>query len=75
MMWKRSFVATTVALGDGVDDALAAIAGSSSKAPDLGAAAADLVSQLRAPQRTTRATGLAKAVHDIALALDEGTLR
>ena len=74
-MWKRSFVATTVALGDGVDDALAAIAGSSSKAPDLGGAAADLVSQLRSPQRAAGAAGLAKAVHDIALALDEGTLR
>ncbi|MBX3205571.1 MAG: hypothetical protein KF764_10920 [Labilithrix sp.] len=74
-MWKRSFVATTVALGDGVDDALAAIGGPSSRAPDLGASAVELVDQLRAPQRATRAAGLAKAVRDIVVALDEGTLR
>ncbi|MBX3204682.1 MAG: hypothetical protein KF764_06405 [Labilithrix sp.] len=74
-MWQRGFVATTVALGDGVDDALAAIAGEIGRAPDLGAATLELVEQLQAPQRAKRAAGLATAVRDIVLALDEGTLR
>ena len=77
-MWKRSFVATTVALGDGVDDALAALAvGAPAQGgtPDLGASASQLVAQLRAPQRATRATALARAVHEIVLRIDEGTLR
>ncbi|MBX3217505.1 MAG: hypothetical protein KF850_36070 [Labilithrix sp.] len=74
-MWQRGFVATTVALGDGVDDALAAIAGDGGRAPDLGAATLELVDRLRAPQRATRATGLATVVRDIVVALDEGTLR
>ena len=77
-MWKRSFVATTVALGDGVDDALAALAVGASVqggTPDLGASASQLVAQLRAPQRATRATALARAVHEIVLRIDEGTLR
>jgi hypothetical protein len=77
-MWKRSFVATTVALGGSVDDALAAISGSNglgTTGPDLGASATDLVAQLRAPQRAARATALAKVVRDVVLAIDEGTLR
>jgi len=119
-MWKRSFVATTVALGDSVDDALAAIGGgglplhrsdagrsashvaSAQLAPfaplvasgQVGASAhvsaaaqvavpaapvrddvAALVAQLRAPQRATRAAALARAVHEIVLRIDEGTLR
>lgn len=69
-MWTRSFVATTVALGGSVDDALAAVA-----APSIDAAAAELVAQLRAPHRATRAAALAKAVHEIVLRIDEGTLR
>ena len=114
-MWKRSFVATTVALGDTVDDALAAIGGARpalrgegggasvssvgaspvligpSQAhpgrsashvaaaqlgvPDLDVAASELVSQLRAPHRATRAAALGRAVHEIVLRIDEGTLR
>ncbi|MBX3260782.1 MAG: hypothetical protein KIS78_30315 [Labilithrix sp.] len=74
-MWKRSFVATTVALGGGVDDALAALAGSGGRAPDLDAGALELVERLRAPRRATRAAGLATAVRDVVVALDEGTLR
>ena len=80
-MWKRSFVATTVALGDGVDDALAALGIGAAASdiqrgtPDLGASASELVAQLRAPHRATRATALAKAVHEIVLRIDEGTLR
>jgi hypothetical protein len=73
-MWKKSFVATTVALGDGVDDAIAALDGGAS-GPSLGAAANELIDHLRAPQRATRAAALAKAVRDIVLAIDESTLR
>ncbi len=97
--WKRSFVATTVALGDTVDDALAAIgegvgdlraahagrsashvASASFGVPDLHTPAHDadvseLVAQLRAPHRATRAAALAKAVHEIVLRIEEGTLR
>lgn len=65
-MWKRSFVATTLALGDSVDDALASLAGDT---------ADELVTGFRAPQRATRAAELAKALRDIAFALDEVTLR
>ena len=81
-MWKRSFVATTVALGGTVDDALAAIvdSGVGAVATDRGAAqldatATDLVAHLRAPQRATRAAALATAVRDIVLAIEESTLR
>ncbi|HVJ91225.1 MAG TPA: hypothetical protein VM580_15585 [Labilithrix sp.] len=88
-MWKRSFIGVTVALGDTVDDALAAIADGrveSNALPPMsslptianagiGAAASDLVAQLRAQQRATRAAALARVVRDVALAVDEGTLR
>jgi hypothetical protein len=106
-MWKRSFVATTVALGDTVDDALAAIGGGGDglrgasvapvgrsashvaaaslgapnlhtgqlQEPDLDVRTSELVAQLRAPHRATRAAALAKAVHEIVLRIDEGTLR
>lgn len=70
-MWKRSFVATTVALGDGLDSAVDALGG----AAELEAGAAELVRQLGAPQRPARAAALAKAVHEIARAVDEGALR
>lgn len=71
-MWKRSFVATTVALGGDVDDALAALGASDSSAGD---GLDELVLALRAPLRSTRAGALAKAVRDVALAVDEGALR
>jgi hypothetical protein len=67
-MWRKSFVATAVAVGHGIDEAVATI-------DTLDPEASALVEQLRAPQRHTRATALAKAVHDIALAIDESTLR
>jgi len=66
-MWKNSFVATAVALGDNVDAALAAIGAG----PETDA----LVAGLRAPQRPHRAQALATALHDVAVALDEITLR
>ena len=66
-MWKNSFVATAVALGDNVDSALAAIG----PAPETDR----LVAGLRAPQRPHRAQALAAALRDVAVALDEITLR
>jgi hypothetical protein len=77
-MWTRSFVATTVALGGTVDEAVAAIEsplpGASILAPDACAAVDELVAGLRAPQRSTRAAALANAVRDIAIAIDDGAL-
>lgn len=66
-MWKTSFVATAVALGDDVEGALAVI-GSGSGTDALAAG-------LRAPQRAVRAQTLAEALHVVALAVDEVTLR
>jgi hypothetical protein len=84
-MWKRSFVATTVAVGGTVDDALAALAGSAvgdpdrarsgTHAGDLGGPVAELVTGLRAPHRAARAAALATAVRDIVLAIGQATLR
>jgi len=96
-MWRRSFVATTVALGDSVDDALAAMGGGddvlgrsashvahashvvhashAGATPASSGSVTDLVAQLRAPHRATRAAALAKAVHEIVLRIDEVTLR
>ena len=82
-MWKRSYVATTVALGGTVEDALGSlvripgdsVAAARGETPDLGAGASELVEQLRAAHRATRAAALAKAVRDIVFAIDEGTLR
>jgi hypothetical protein len=67
-MWTRSFVATTVALGEGVDVALEGLGGPS--APET----AELARDLSAPARTTRAMALAKAVRDVVVAIDEVTL-
>jgi hypothetical protein len=84
-MWKRSFVATTVAVGGTVDDALAALAGPAPGEPsrarsethggDLGGHVAELVAGLRAPHRAARAAALAAAVRDIVFAVDQATLR
>ena len=76
-MWTKSFVATTVAIGGTVDDALMAIAPRGLAPPTSSGAAAhdDLVAKLRAPQRAVRAAALAGAVHDIVIAIDKATLR
>lgn len=66
-MWKTSFVATAVALGDDVEGALGAIM------PSL--ETDTLAASLRSPQRATRAQTLAEALHVVALAVDEVTLR
>jgi hypothetical protein len=68
-MWKRSFLATTVVLGDGVDAALEALGDA---APP---GVTELARDLSAPARATRAAALAKAIRDVALAIDEMTLR
>ena len=69
-MWKRSFVATTVALGGSVDDALAAL-GASAADPTL----AEVASKLRAPRRLARATALATMIGDVVFAIEEARLR
>ena len=69
-MWKKSFLATTVALGDTVRDVAAAIAPETFDGP-----AAELAAGLVAPQRAARAAALGKALRDIAFAIDEATLR
>jgi hypothetical protein len=69
-MWRMSFVAASVAVGLRVDDALEALGGPLDDR-DLMA----LVRGLKDGQRTKRAAALASAVHDIARAVDEASLR
>jgi hypothetical protein len=78
-MWRRSFIATTVALGGTVDDAIAAVAPPAPAGrpalPMVGGPEVNaLVAGLRAPHRANRATALALAVRDIMLAIEEATL-
>lgn len=68
-MWRKSFVATSVAIGTSVDDALAALKGST---PEH--ALDDLTRGLRASSRTTRAQTLAGAIGETMLAVDRMTL-
>lgn len=68
-MWKRGFVATSVALGGTVNDAVSAIG------EDGGAEVDALVAGLGATDRRARAAALASAVRDVVLAIDEATLR
>jgi hypothetical protein len=75
-MWRRSFVAATVALGGTVDDALVALGDSEGpQGSSLGPDEREWITQLRAPQRNARALALATAVRDVVLAIDEATLR
>jgi hypothetical protein len=68
-MWEPSFVAVTVLAGGSVDDAVAAL-------PQESVARFEpLLSRLRAPARTTRATALAEIARDVALAIEQGALR
>ena len=71
-MWRRSFVATAVALGESVDDALGALA---PRAATAGGPEAELVAGLRAPERALRAAALAGAVRDVMVAASEVSLR
>ncbi len=70
-MWERSFIATSVALGASVDDALEAIGGEAA----AGASVHALLAGLRAPDRPARAGTLAGAIRDIVIAIDGATLR
>lgn len=78
-MFDRAFVATTVALGGTLDDALDALGPANGPpetlrmlpASDLG----ELVRGLRAPQRAERAKALSLALHEVLAAVDEGTWR
>ena len=68
-MWEKSFVAVSVLCGGVVDDALAALGA------DGAPRAAEIVQQLRDPRKLARAQALAAAAHEVALAIDEVTLR
>lgn len=78
-MFDRAFVATSVALGATLDEALAAL-GREDEAPETlriipTTGVAELAAGLRAPTRGERAKALALAVHDVLQAVDEGKLR
>ena len=77
-MFDRAFVATAVALGATVDEALLAL-GKDDEAPETlrmlpASSLNDLVAGLRAPTRPERAKALALGIHDVLLAVDEGRL-
>lgn len=72
-MWKRSFVATSVALGDSVEDALEAL-GHAGRSP-ADARLDDLAERLRAPHRAARASALAAAIGEVVVKIDEAKLR
>lgn len=68
-MWERSFVAVSVLLGASVEEAFAAApAGTEGNLGDLSA-------RLRDPRRVVRAQALAGVAQEVAVALDEVTLR
>lgn len=69
-MWKKSFLATTVALGGTAREAAAAIAPEPFDPP-----AAELAVGLDAPQRPARAAALGRALRDVVFAIDEATLK
>ena len=68
-MWETSFVAVSVLIGDGVDDALAALG------PEGAPRAEAVARRLRDPRKVARAQALADALKDVAEAVDEVTLR
>jgi hypothetical protein len=77
-MFDRAFVATTVALGGTLDEALTAL-GKEDDAPETmrmipASSLSDLVAGLRAPTRPARAQALALAIHEVLAAVDEGKL-
>ncbi|MBX3229580.1 MAG: hypothetical protein KIT84_04535 [Labilithrix sp.] len=78
-MFQRAFVATTVALGGTLDDALAALPESAPETMRMIHARPspldELVAGLRARTRPARATALAQALRDVFVAVDEMTLR
>jgi hypothetical protein len=68
-MWAKSFVAARVLLGASAEEAAAELA------EDARASAQALLEGLAEPSRVARAKALARAAQDIAVALDEVTLR
>lgn len=68
-MWHRSFVAMTVLTGGTADDAARSLGG------EAAARASDLLARLGDPRRAVRAAAIADAAKDVALAIDEVTLR
>lgn len=76
-MWRRSFVATSVALGATLDETLAALppASPTGTARPGDAELASLTEGLRAPRRQLRAAALAKALGEIALGIRQSALR
>jgi hypothetical protein len=85
--WKRAFVATTIALGDSLEESLAAMGEDAAAAHAAAHPAAHSVAQkplpnvivalvngLRSTSKSMRATALAEPLRDIMLAIDEATL-
>jgi len=71
--WQRAFLATTVALGAAsVDEALLGIddTGKRPLTPRVSA----LVTGLRSPHKSTRATAMAEVLRDVMVAIDEAAL-
>lgn len=78
-MFDRAFVATSVALGGTLDEALEAL-DKDDEAPETlrmipVSGLGELVAGLRAPTRPARAAALAQAIHEVLQAVDEGKLR
>ena len=76
--FDRAFVATTVALGGTLDDALSLL-GKEDDAPETmriipANGLPELVAGLRALTRPARAQTLALAIHEVLAAVDEGKL-
>jgi hypothetical protein len=68
-MWETSFVAVSVLLGASFEDATAMLP------PGAEARLGDLPAKLRDGNRAVRAQALARVAHDVAVAIDEVTLR
>lgn len=81
MTFDRAFVATTVALGGTLDEALVALGRTMNQddAPETlriipASGLPELVAGLRAPTRPARAQALALAIHEVLASVDEGKL-
>ena len=78
MTFDRAFVATTVALGGTLDEALVALDKQDTAPETLRLVPAnglpELVAGLRAPTRAERARALALAIHEVLASVDEGRL-
>jgi hypothetical protein len=62
--WQTAYMAVSVALGDSVDDALASLA------EPLSAECVAIAGELRSPSRAARVRALARAVTEVARAVD-----